>query len=51
MALRSQLREAEVQNLSLPAMRHEDVGGLDVAMDDLIRVGDVEGVRPYRDTL
>ena len=39
------LREAEVEDLGLPARGHEDVGGLEVAVDDALRVGRLEGVR------
>ena len=39
------LREAEVEDLGLPARGHEDVRGLEVAVDDPLRVGRLEGVR------
>ncbi len=40
-----ELGEAEVQDLRLPAIGHEDVGRLDVAMDDVLRVRGIERVR------
>ena len=36
--------EAEVEKLGLPALRHENVGRLDVPVDDAARVGRLEGV-------
>ena len=39
-----QLGQAEVQDLRLPALGDEDVRGLDVAVDDALRVRGVEGV-------
>ena len=39
------LRETEVQDLRLPARRHEDVGGLQVAVHDPLRVRRLERVR------
>ena len=38
------LRQAKIQHLRLPAGGHEDVGRLDVAMDDPAGVGGVQGV-------
>jgi hypothetical protein len=40
-----QLRQTEVENLGLAAIRHEDVGGLDVAVQDAPAVRYVEPVR------
>src|SRR5579859_2443412 len=37
--------EAEIENLCLTAIRDENVGGLDVAMNDAFLVGGVESVR------
>ena len=45
---RLDLREAEVQKLGGPALRDEDVGRLDVAMDDAGPVGRVERVGHVR---
>ena len=39
------LGEAEVEDLGLAARRYEDVRGLEVAMDDPLRVGRLERVR------
>ena len=39
-----QLGQAEVEDLRLAALGDEDVGGLDVAVDDALRVRGVEGV-------
>ena len=41
---RSQLRHAEVQNLGVASFDHEDVRGLDVAMDDALRMRRVQRV-------
>jgi hypothetical protein len=41
---RCQLRQAEVQNLGLATIRHEDVRWLDVPMDDALGVRGVESV-------
>ena len=38
------LRQAEVENLGVPALRDEDVGRLDVAMNDALRVCGVQRV-------
>jgi hypothetical protein len=43
----SDFREAEVENFGLAAAGDEDVGGLDVAMDDALGVGGVEGVGDF----
>ena len=37
-------RQPEVQNLRVPALGDEDIGGLDVAMDDALGVGRVQRV-------
>ena len=39
-----QLRQAEVQDLRVPALGHEGVRGLDVAVDDALGVSGVQGV-------
>src|SRR5579872_1070112 len=39
-----QLSQAEIENLGLAAFSDEDVGGLDVAMDDALGVGGIESV-------
>jgi len=36
--------QAEVENLSVSALSHEKIRGLDVAMDDAFGVGGVEGI-------
>ena len=41
-AIRGKLRQPEVQNLHLSRARHEDVGRLDVAVDDALGVCGVE---------
>jgi hypothetical protein len=38
-------REPEVENLHLPTLRQEDVGRLEVAMEQTLRVGSVQRVR------
>ena len=42
--LLGKLGKPEVQNLRLPTLRDEDVGGLDVAMDDAFGVRRLEGI-------
>src|SRR5208337_5014829 len=48
------LRQAEVENLGVSALGYENIGGLDVAMDDarvmgsVQRLGDVNGQRQQR---
>ncbi len=39
-----QLGQTEVQNLGLPARGHEDVGGLEVAMNNALRVSGVQRI-------
>src|SRR5215831_4198821 len=39
-----EFRQAKIQNLRLPAIRDENVRGLDVAMDDAFLVRSVQGV-------
>ena len=39
------LRQTEIQNLRLPSLRHKNVRGLDVTMDDALAVCGVERVR------
>ena len=41
---RRDLRQTKIQNLGVPALGHEDVRGLDVAVDDAFGVGGVECV-------
>ena len=43
-AFGSEFGEAEVEHLRLSALRHKNIGGLDVAMDDAFRVGGFERV-------
>ncbi len=43
-ALRGELGEAEVKNLGLAGAGGEEVGGLDVAVDDALGVGGGEGI-------
>ena len=40
----SDLRQSEIQNLGVSALGDEDVGGLDVAVDDALRMRGVERV-------
>jgi hypothetical protein len=40
----SQLRQAEIEDLHLSARRHEDVGWLDIAVDDALCVRGVERI-------
>ncbi len=42
--LQRDLRQPEVENLRLPSIRHEDVRGLDVPMDDPLRVCGIQRV-------
>ena len=42
---RRDLRQSEVENLGGPSPGDEDVGGLDVAMDDAFGMRRIEGVR------
>ena len=42
--LRAELRQAKVQNLRLPTLGDEDIGGLDVPVDKTFRVCGLEGV-------
>src|SRR5690242_6457575 len=41
------LRKPEVENLGVTALGHEDIGGLDVAMNDALGVGGVERVSDF----
>ncbi len=45
---RSKLRQTEIQNLGVPALRHEDVRWLDIAMNDVFSVCRVECLRNLR---
>ena len=38
------LRQTEIENLGMTALGHEDIGGLDVPVDDACAVGGIEGV-------
>ena len=38
------LRQAEVENLGVPSLRDEYVGGFDVTMNDALAVSSIEGV-------
>ena len=38
------LRQPEIQNLGMPALGDEDIGGLDVPMDDASSVGSIQCV-------
>jgi hypothetical protein len=40
-----ELGEAEVENLGVASRGHENIGGLDVAMNDAFGVSGFEGVR------
>ena len=42
--LTDDLRQPEIQNLRLSSIRDEDVRGLDVAVDDALRVGRVQSI-------
>src|SRR5580765_2815107 len=42
--LERDLSQPKIENFSLPASRHEDVGGLYVAVDDPLRVSGVESI-------
>ena len=43
--IRRNLGQAEVENLGVTAIGHEDIRGLDVAMDNAAGVGRVESIR------
>src|SRR5436309_722036 len=45
MRLRSELGQPKVENLGLAALRDEDIGGLDIAVNDSFRVRSVQRVR------
>src|SRR5438105_4101079 len=38
------LRQAEVENLGMAALGDENIGGFDVAVDDALAVGGIEGL-------
>ncbi len=52
-ALICDLRQSEIEDLCVTALGHEDIGGLDIAMDDSLtmgrvqRIGDLNGERQY----
>ena len=43
-ACQTDLRQPEIENLGVPALGDENVGGLDVAMDDAFGVGGIERI-------
>ena len=38
------LRQSKIQNLGVSAFRDEDIGGLDVTVDDAFGVGGIESI-------
>jgi hypothetical protein len=43
-ACKTDLRQPEVENLGVPALSDKNIGRLDVAMDDALRVGRIQSI-------
>ncbi len=40
----SELGQSEIENFGVLSLGHENIGGLDVAVDDSLRVGCIQGI-------